>query len=395
MDNSQKIEQIIQGMTKFNSETKEILDSVKERMDEVLNQHYHVNENPIVLKTLEQEYEDILATNGDYEYSSAVGYRAILKNGDTVRVTGNSGHFFLNGERMTADYTYTGDGCEMVSVWVFENVGDMLVAPISLNDTPSFTPYEIIIKNIAQTPTVTRDYYLYSQKVTIDGFNLGANLVGNKKLIVKGFNYFPGISTASAQEVYSDCEVVNGSVLKDRANLKKISLPNCKTISADYYNSPFAGCKSLKIMEFGALETITGISNDTTMTFRDADTVYIPDTVKTINGGPICYRNKTIKLECNKATSIVNNWCYGTPSSNFTMAKDWLASVNISVAAKNWSKDKFIDLFENYLFDLSVVGDDGSLYAERELTIPKAIYDVLTDEEFAIAENKGWIVGGA
>ena len=388
MDNSQKIEQIIQGMTKFNSETREILDSVKERMDEVLNQHYHVNENPIVLKTLEQEYEDIITTNGDYEYSSAVGYRAILKNGDTVRVTGNSGHFFLNGERMTADYTYTGDGCEMVSVWVFENVSDMLVAPISLNDTPSFTPYEIHIKRISQAPSINENYYLRAIVIDLYNFQLPTAPWGCDVFICNGILTLSATPTGAARVLYSDCETFSAAIDGNKT-LEEVHLPKTKKLQG----SAFGNNLNLKTFEFGSLEIIEGSANAAwALPFKNAPYVFIPSTVKTINA-IICRDCKDIRLECTKAT-ISSNWVVGKPTG-FSMAKDWLASVNIAVAASNWNKEKFIDLFENYLVDLSVVGEDGTLYAEREITIPQAIYDTLTDEEFAIAENKGWIVGGA
>jgi hypothetical protein len=52
-------------------------------------------------------------------------------------------------------------------------------------------------------------------------------------------------------------------------------------------------------------------------------------------------------------------------------------------------------LFENYLRDLTAMSDDGTIWTEQTITIPKAIYDILTEEEFAIARNKGWSVGGA
>lgn len=388
MDNSQKIEQIIQGMTKFNSETREILDSVKEKMDEVLNQHYHVNENPIVLKTLEQEYEDIITTNGDYEYSSAVGYRAILKNGDIVRVIGNNGHFFLNGERMITDYTYTGDGCEMVSVWVFENVGDGVVVPISLNDAPSFTPYEINIKSKNQTPTINEAYYLYTSKITTYSFKLPTQAKGCKTLISNGAATFSQTIPASILEIYSNCEYLINGLGK---SVQKVVMPELKEINID---GDSLRSNIITDWQFGKLQKISGPTVPyVAALFYMAHTVYIPDTVKTIIGR-VAGSNTNLILNCNKANSIDNNWCTGG-ATNFTMAKDWNCSVNIAQAAANWTKDMFIDLFTNYLFDLSGVGEDGTIWAEKELTIPQTIYDILTAEEFAIAENKGWIVGGA
>ena len=78
------------------------------------------------------------------------------------------------------------------------------------------------------------------------------------------------------------------------------------------------------------------------------------------------------------------------------MAKDWQASINIAIAAKNHTKDWFIDLFTNYLHKFEPEEIDGGILLDsRDITIPLAIFNELTDDEIAIAENKGWTVGGA
>jgi hypothetical protein len=391
MSQNEDLKKIADGVVNFCGEMRTYLENTKESFDRVLNANYHVNTAPIITKTLEQEYEDILATNGDYEYSSAVGYRAILKNGDTVKATvnsGNSGHFFLNGERMTADYTYTGDGCEMVSVWVFENVSDMLVAPISLNDTPSFTPYEIHIKRISQAPSINENYYLRAIVIDLYNFQLPTAPWGCDVFICNGILTLSATPIGAARVLYSDCETFSAAIDGNKT-LEEVHLSKTKKLQG----SAFGNNSNLKTFEFGSLEIIEGSTNAAwALPFKNAPYVFIPSTVRTINA-IICKDCKDIRLECTKAT-ISSNWVVGKPTS-FSMAKDWQASINIAVAASNWNKEKFIDLFENYLFDLSGVGADGTLYTERELTIPKAIYDTLTDDEFAIAENKGWIVGGA
>lgn len=116
--------------------------------------------------------------------------------------------------------------------------------------------------------------------------------------------------------------------------------------------------------------------------------VIIPSSVITIVSS-IVANNNNITLNCNRATSISSGWCYNTPTVNFTMCDDWQASINIAVAAKNHTKDWFIDLFQNKLHDFSGEG------ITREITIPLAIFNELTTEERAIAENKNWILGGA
>ena len=133
------------------------------------------------------------------------------------------------------------------------------------------------------------------------------------------------------------------------------------------------------------------------MPFGNVINVVIPLSVTDIVN-PITGNNKTITLNCNRAVSISSNWCWNTPSVNFDMCGDWYPSINIAVAAKNRTKDWFIDLFRNKLYDHSITtdtGDGGMIVSAGEITIPLAIFNALTDDELAIAENKNWTVGGA
>lgn len=353
-----------------------------------VHKQYEITHTPITIKTLEQEYDDILASDERYVGVSAVGYRAILQNGDTVKVAGNGGDFFLNGERLTKDYTYDGEGCEMVSVWVFEGVGGVIVLPPTLDDTPTFSPYEVNIKSIGQTPTINEAYYLYASKITTYNFKLSTQAKGCKTIISNGAATFSQTIPTNILEIYSNCEYLTSGLGK---SVKKVVMPELKEINIDGDN---LRDNIITDWQFGKLIKISGpTSSYTAALFHSAHTVYIPNTVKTIIGRVAGY-NTNVILNCNKANSIDNNWCT-SGVTNFTMAKDWNCSVNIAVVARNWTKDRFVDLFANYLVDLSYKEGDTLIEAERELTIPQAIYDILTDEEFAIAENKGWIIGGA
>lgn len=359
---------------------------------EDIHKQYEIAHTPITTRSLEQEYEDIVSGDSNYQYVSAVGYRAVLENGDTVKVDGNNGHFFLNGERLTKDYIYSGEGTELVSVWVFESYDSGIALPPSLYDSPTFTPYEIDIRCIGQTPEVANMYYLYTSKISTYNYVLPAVPRACKTLIANGTSDFTQRCPVTVLEVYSDCEKVTAQTLSNNTYIKRIYLPEVREIIG---TTIFRDLKSVTNWTFGKLQKIECSGN--TPMFYTTNTVYIPNTVKTIIG-VVCGGNTTVKLECNKANSIDTNWCKTTPT-NFTMAKDWQASVNIAIAAMNWTKDKFIDLFENYLADLSSTeNEDGTIIEiteAKELTIPQAIYDELTDEEFAIAENKNWIIGGA
>lgn len=391
MNNSQKIEQIIRGMTRFNSETREILDSVKERMDNIFDKEYYVNPDPVVVKTLEDKIEEIIEEYPDYQTSSVVAYKAFLKNGDTIEVNNslNNGEVFINGKLAAGNYTYTGNDTELIDVIVFETgyYSDKRAGGIKLNAAPTYYPFEIIIRSLNLLPEIEQSYYLYAEKITTYAFNLPIRPCAARTIKADGTNNFTQMVSPVIQEVSSNCEKFTYDTgIKSNIYIETIKLPNCKTLDGGD-KGLFLGCTNLRNWEFGELITVNSTPGDSKwVMFNGTHTVYIPETVKNING-TICLGNVNLILDCNRAKIIYSRWC-GSAPTNLMIAKNWDASINIAVAAKNWTKDRFIELFN----DLVPCTTDGG---SRELTIPSAIFDSLTEEEYAIAENKGWIVGGA
>lgn len=314
---------------------------------------------------------------------SAIGYTAILKNGDTVKVTlPNYGDFFINGERVTNDYTYTGDGYEVVNVWCFENKD----AP-ELNDAPIFNIPELDVRNIATTPVVGDSYKNYA--LTIRTYNFEISGLATRKLVSNGTETFNQKSIASSiEEVETDCLILVSTALAKHTNLKKAIFPQLTTINSG--NSNFLNDCSNPDLEifYPNLTVINGFTGNNYSPFCRVANVVIPQSVRTITN-VICFENQTITLNCNRVVSISTNWCMSTPKVNFTMCDDWQASINIAVAAKNHTKDWFINLFKNKIHDFS------STEETREICIPLAIFEAMTEDELALAKNKNWTVTGA
>ena len=123
-------ELIKNGQVEINGELKEFDENVtydtgyKELIDwynkimEAQYKQYEVKHTPMAMKSLEQEYEELTAEGGKVSKDvSAIGYTAIIKSGDTVKVTEpNTGDFYINGELVTNDYTFNGEGYEIVKV---------------------------------------------------------------------------------------------------------------------------------------------------------------------------------------------------------------------------------------------------------------------------------------
>lgn len=358
---------------------------------------------PVAMKSLEQEYNELTNEEGRDEDSdlptnvlSAIGYTAILRNGDTVVVGApNVGVFYINGAKVTNNYTYTGDGYEVVNVWCFQDDG--AVAP-ELNDKPTFNITELDVRNMATTPVVGNNYK--NNTLIIKSYNLNVCGSVTKKLTANGSETF-NLNTNNAftllEEVESDCVTFPGSgatsPLNGKTNLKKVIFPNLTTIQAGNSSggtSFLSGCTNTELeIYFPKLKTINSFTGATKAggAFGNVKNVTLPPNV-TYVGSYNMYGNQTITLECNKA-SFHTNWCSTTPTVNFTMYDDWKASINIAVAAKNHTIDWFVDLFENKLATVEA----GS----KEISIPIAIYDAMSDTEdcpIDIAEVKGWIVGG-
>ena len=330
---------------------------------------------------------------------SAIGYTAILKNNDTIRVTEpNKGIFYINGSVTTNDYTYTGNGYEVVNVWVFESkIGDLIVAP-TLADAPTFIINKLIIKNIAQKPNVNDSYILYANEIELDNFVLSAAPLTTKVMTDKGKYNFNQVIGNFVTEYTDESTTIDSDKLADKSKLEKINFPNLEVISmktGSYDTKPFlCGCSNPELeIIFPKLKKIltneyATISYRNAHPFREVYKVVLPESVEVIQKG-ICIENSEIHLNCKNATSIDNNWCNNTPTVNFTMCKDWGASINIAIAAKNHNKEWFIDLFTNYLRDFSKTNEI------REICIPIIFFETMTEEELTLAKNKNWTVTGA
>ena len=367
---------------------------MEEKYKEIARAH-----SPYIVKSLEQEYKELTnETNGKAsKHASAIGFSAMLKKGDSVVVsTPNFGDFYINGELVTNDYTYNGDSVEIVNVWCFEKNTEGLQMALKLKDAPKYDVIEVDIKNIgSETPEVNDSYYNYATTIKTYNFNL-TNLKGGKTIIIDGFSsvsFNNNLASGITKKVVcyaQDFDGTYGSSLAGKNNLIKISFPELLNVYApmDARAGFLTLCNNPELeISFPKLKSVAGY-NAYYAAFKSVYKVELPPSIE--NVGNHCFNNNSIiTLNCNKAISISNNWCDLTPSINFTMAKDWQASINIAIAAKNHTKDWFIDLFTNYLHDFSGTS------TTKELTIPVGIFNELSDEEIDIAENKGWTVGGA
>lgn len=367
---------------------------------EALSQRvYGYEHDSFAVKDINVVYNDIIDNNSELADLSAIGFVAVLKEGETVSRQGN--RMFLNGAEEVEDYTFSPSDeeniAEFVTVWYFSNNGALNFAVNNFNMLQF-----CIVKSNDDNSTIS----------------IGAGNINHaKELILK--NYAPSTSY-NVEKVVAD-DFINGLLLSGipltnttrrfSSNVKK--LKDCGDM--------FKNKTALELIDFPELEyiEITGrqmynlfhISSNAELNFpklkhidvyfhgdygmiQNCQKVILPETLEYVNlsGGKICYGIKQkVVLNCKNLESMPNGWYKGTPPPELEIADDWACSIDLSIVAPNevgskWlDKDTWTDLFENTLRNM----DDDV----REIKIPSVIYDELTDGEFEIAEDKGWTIG--
>lgn len=363
-------------------------------LSDLANRVYGYAHEDFAVKNLDAAYNEIIAENDGLSSVSAVGYIALLRDGDSVDINGTT---FINGEAETNQYVFNAEnsayGTELVVVWHFSD-------SLSLGET-ELNIIEIKIINRANI-NVNRAWYDFANKAAFDNFTPSAPKA------TKSASYSNvATSTATVSALIEDFEDSSATALSGggrllsrdiNANLKKISYPNLEAYSNSDNDSKFMASHNaefivpkLKYINYG----VNSVSAPKSSPFAGLRKLTLPDTVEYV-GVSSCVGIKNLILNCPDA-EFSDGW-YRSETGNLdgvgvvakplslTVADNWSTTINLSACAPAaWTTEDFVSIFENKLSDM---GDDV-----REIKIPSAVYDELTDEEFAIAEDKGWTVG--
>lgn len=348
------------------------------------NRAYSYSHEAIVTDGLDAVYDSIIEDNPELAELSAVGFTALLSSGNVIPTQNNI--MFINGTREETDYAFSGtnsaDGIELVKVWYFENDGALTVEKVNANII------EVSVKSNQTVPAFSADFFNYADEIKTNINLLSAPLAVRKQKNVSGGSFADSISP-QLESYESNCTFFPGgpSPMEGLTALRKVSFPELLEIQERQTNyGPFLNkCTGCTDISFPKLTKIGGgLYQLYNGPFDSVPYITVPATVTYI--GQYSFRNnRTINLLCKDAETIDDLWCATTPSDQFYMCSDWGASINIAVAAARWTKEQFIDLFQNKLRDM----DEDVC----EIKIPTAIYDSLTDDEFALAEDQNWTVG--
>ena len=364
--------------------------AVLSTLESLANRVYGYDHTDFAVKTLEESYAGIITANQNISDASAVGFTALLKDGDTVPIQGNI--MFINGTQEVTDYTFSGGnsagGAELVTVWYFANSGVLNVS------TPvNFAVIDFISKiksDISGSLSVHNSYINFADYAEINRCAVSGTIYGIKNFVthdaitsssaVSGIREYTdyGITALKGVNLYNPFVESSGNP-PSKSSYFKITYPEAESITFATYTFALQNLSELELF-CPKLKSFSASSNGY---LRNIRKFTFPETVTTISGTVVGNIN-TVVMNCKDAESISDNWCTGN-IVNFSICGDWGASINLAVAAANWSKADFVDFFTDGLRNME---DEV-----REIKIPSEIYDSLTDEEFAFAEDKGWTVG--
>ena len=374
---SPSAEDLSHELNVFIGETRGKVDAALAELSTLANREYGYSHDATVAKDLEAVYTDIIEDNPDLAELSAVGFTALLKDGDTIETQGNI--CYINGTQEETDYTFSGEnsdgGFEVCTAWYFENNGTLTVNAVNA------TVIDVVLKNKAASPNVAPAFYNYANAIKTN-FNLttAPNYVRKQRNTVGG-NFADKVSqSAEIYENYCTHFPANAELYL-RGSLKKVIFPYLETISGGTsgVTTFLDRCSALEFIDIPVLRRIEDTTKSSSAPFGYVPNIELPDTVEYV-GSFSFTDNKQIKLICPDAQFALN-WCNSTPTELFSMADDWGASINIAVAAANWAYDDYADLFRYKLRAFP-----SGISNNHTLKISGAAYNMMVDVEAEIPD---------
>lgn len=388
------------------------LDTALTALSSLAAYRYPVYQNIVTQTALDDDYTAICTANDGYSDRSAIGLSVLMRAGDTLSDHGYL--LYVNGERAQGEsFTCPSEsGVALVHFWLFAH--DTLEF-VTLSDETSLCVVEYVEKNgVSVTGTVTnRNWYIYADRAV---YNRGAipmmsvpsntnstmSITCNRVIEIYGRETEGGITNGSyspinipCQTLIHHCKDITGKFNSTNTGsivTKTMYFPDAESVS---------GTKNFALMKgdviFDKLERITGSSTagEVNATFKETRYVILPATVTTITGNMFA-NNTTVDLRCKNAT-IDSAFCSGAPTS-LILCADWGATINLAVAAANWTAAQFIDLMTNKLRDWTAEENGGYTFADdgyqRAITIPAAKLASIPSETIEAARAKLWDVTG-
>lgn len=389
------------GNTSYNVYGYDELMALNNKIDKNIIEKNKVHPNYFNWLKIEEECTKLQADNNEKASNgdnlSFIAIRGYLKKGATIKAnptesnTDGFGNVYLNGTKLTEDYTYEGDGVEYVSIVIFDKESNSKFG-ILRSEFEVECSFEMAVYNYYHNPSVPSDMLLnciyfvsynyapiglisapnelkiLGSNSSIDGLQKGLKLnkvVYERETINTYTNVYVPYDTSSYTLDLSKVKYVQG---RDRGD---------GNIPANT-NVIFRDLISIR----------SGFQN---ITFKGLNRLEIPSGVTSIKGtgsggSRVFYMIETLVLHCKNAT-FDSFWANGIYTTSLQLENGWNTSLNCA-SFTSLPLDNFKDIIKNKLADRT--GQDALIF-----TVPKGdtYFNVLNTEMCDVEgyTDKTWV----
>ena len=375
------------GETSYNVYGYDELMTLNNKIDKMIIDKQKVHPNYFNWLSIEDECANLQSTNNEYMSDgsklSFIALRGYLTNGDTIKATPSNtntngfGNVYLNGTKLTEDYTYEGDGVEYVSVVIFDKEATTTFEILE-SEFEFKTTFECAIYNYSHTPIVPNSLwencvYFISYNYTPTGTIIAPNEL---KLLGASSDFINLSKPYKLNKVTIEKETIEpyGNLFNPYDTTASYTLDLSKVKHLQGGDRRNGNIKSNTNIIFKDLLTITaGFQN---RLFSDTHLIEIPEGVTSIlgngnNGSTVFYNILNLILHCKNAT-FDNYWANGAVTDLLILEEGWNTSLTCA-SFTSLPLDNFIEIIRDKLIDRT--GQDALIF-----TVPKTIFTTLNTE---------------
>lgn len=388
------------GNTSYNVYGYDELMALNNKIDKNIIEKNKVHFNYFNWLKIEDECAKIQKDNNEYmpdgSKLSFIALRGYLTNGATIKATPSNtntngfGNVYLNGTKLTEDYTYEGDGVEYVSVVIFDKE-NTTTFEILENEFEFKVVFEIAMYNYSHAPIVPSTFLLNCAYFVSYNNVLSGEIVAPNELKILG-----------SSSVYTEL----GKPYKlNKVTIEKNSI-NTYAVMYKPYDTTTPYTLDLSKVKYiqGSDRSNGNIPSNTNIIFRDLlsvktgyqNTLFISTSMIELpvgvtqvlgqgQGGSCVFQNVgTLILHCKNAT-FDNYWAKGTTTGVLTLEIGWNTSLTCA-SFTSLPLNNFIEIIRDKLADRT--GQDVLIF-----TVPTAIFTTLNTELCDVEghTDKTWI----
>ena len=374
------------GETSYNVYGYDELMTLNNKIDKMIIDKQKVHPNYFNWSSIEDECANLQSTKNEYMSDgsklSFIALRGYLTNGATIKATPSNtntngfGNVYLNGTKLTEDYTYEGDGVEYVSVVIFDK--EDTTFEILESEFEFKVVFEIAMYNYLHAPSIPSNFllncsYFVSYNCTLSGLIA----VPNELKILGGSSVYTALSKPyKLNKVTIEKTSINTFAVMhapyDTTTPYTLDLSKVKYIQGgDRSNGNIPSNTNIIFRDLLRLKT--GYQN---ILFLNTSMIELPAGVTQVlgqgSGGAYVFQNVgTLILHCKNAT-FDNYWAKGTNTGVLTLESGWNTSLTCA-SFTSLPLDNFIEIIRDKLVDRT--GQDALIF-----TVPTAIFTTLNTE---------------